>query len=71
MAPVRLMTQHFESRIALDRYYLSRGYCLADIVRKLNAGAVVVGRPPMEPGDELGKEEGRYVIERIVRHEMG
>ena len=62
-------TSHFRSRSAAVRYYARQGENAAAVDRKLKAGEIHLGKPPLERGDTLSliKDEGRYQIERRER----
>jgi len=67
---IRIGTSHFVSVRAATRYYAAYGHGSSEVMEKLIAGEIHVGRPKLIPGqrlvvvdNETGRRwDGRYAI---------
>lgn len=57
-------TAHFVSIRTANRYYADYGYSEADVLRKITDGEIHIGKPHLQPGQQLSViDEGcRYAI---------
>ena len=57
---------HFGSMADAARYYRDYGDDAAAVARKVQAGEIHIGKPPLNPGEtcQLDRNEGRYFVAR-------
>lgn len=62
---IRTGTAHFVSEDAACDYYARQGDDIADVLAKIEAGEIHIGKPEIKEGQRLSviKGEGRYQIE--------
>lgn len=60
---MRYGTAYFTDRASAEAYYKPYGFTDRDVKRKLNAGEIYIGKPPLKPGETCASDrEGRYII---------
>lgn len=63
---MRYGTANFKNRTAAYNYFTDYGFNCADVRRKIDAGEIRVGTPPVKVGDTLTIDgDGRYWIAHI------
>jgi hypothetical protein len=58
-------TCNFESFEAAVAYYKAHGYCAEDVVGKLDAGEIAIGRPDAPADAYVYLDNGRYIVETV------
>jgi hypothetical protein len=58
-------TCNFESFAAAVAYYKPYGFLVEDVLDKLDAGEIAIGRPDAPPGVVVYLDNGRYLMETV------